>query len=34
MFPLKVLKRGGDAQGQRCYQIILLVERFEKNRAK
>lgn len=28
--PFKVLKTGGDTQEQRCYQIILLDERFEK----
>lgn len=32
--PFKVLKTGVDIQGQRCYQIILLDERFEKNSAK
>lgn len=32
--PFKVLKTGGDIQGQRCYQIILLDERFEENSAK
>lgn len=32
--PSKVLKTGGDTLRQRCYQIILLVKRFEKNPKK